>query len=153
MRVPPHDDKKTLCLNKVTDRRLQLRMSLWFTMSGALAIGLQFVLTVNTMGDVALTDHATPAAAYEAASSGALRILATTLFVCLPIMLAVGILVSFRVAGPLRRMREFLRATLEGEAPEELHLRSGDELHELAGLLNQVTRPVRSGAHAGREAA
>lgn len=132
-----------LRIKKLTERDLQLRMTSWFVAGVVLAVGLQFLLTVNTMTDVALEAHASPADAYSAVAAGATRILLKTLFVALPVMVAIGILTSFRVCGPLVRIKRFLAELSAGERPEDIRLREGDELHDLAELLNETTRPLR----------
>jgi len=139
----PHESKK-LRLNKLVDRGLQLRMVLWFTLTGTLAVGLQFVMTANAMSELALDTHASPAEAYDAAAGAVIRVLVTTLSISLPIITAVGVLVSFRVTGPLHHLRSFLRQIARGEQPADVELRKGDELQDFARLLNDVTRPMRS---------
>jgi len=64
--------------------------------------------------------------------------------VLLPLTAAVGVLVLFRVAGPLYRFEQFLEAVMRGEHPEECHIRKRDELQDFCKLLNRVTAPLRA---------
>lgn len=66
--------------------------------------------------------------------------------VLLPITFLVGMVAAGAWVGPLERMERFLREIARGEAPEDLDLRSGDELNELGRLLNAVTSPLRAAA-------
>jgi len=74
-----------------------------------------------------------------------LRDLAIAFLVFLPLTFFVGILSTFRVAGPLYRFEKFLESLQRGERPPDFRLRKGDELHDLAELLNQATAPMRKG--------
>lgn len=128
---------------KLIDRRLQTRMTGWFLGGVMLTVGLQFLLTVNVMTDVSLEAHASPADAYEAVTGGAVTIMLKTLFISLPFMALIGILSSFKICGPLYRMKSFMREVSAGGQPADIRLRKGDELKDFAALLNETTRPLR----------
>lgn len=133
----------------LVDRPLQMRMTVWFAATGALAVLLQFVLTLNVLGG----DAADPAGPSPlAVGLHSFRILFLSLLVGVPAMTLVGIAVSFRICGPLRAVQRFLEATRDGAAPPDLVLRKGDDLRELVDLLNETTRPLR-GERGEREAA
>ena len=72
----------------------------------------------------------------------------------LPLVFIVGVLTTFRVAGPLYRIEMFLKAVARGEKPPDCHLRKGDELVELCEIVNLATAPLRRAApeDAAREA-
>ena len=57
--------------------------------------------------------------------------------------LSVGVLFTFRIAGPVYRFEQFLSAVVRGERPRDFRLRKGDQLTELAALINDATRPLR----------
>jgi nitrogen fixation/metabolism regulation signal transduction histidine kinase len=61
----------------------------------------------------------------------------------LPLTIAVGILVTFRIAGPVYRLKEFLKSIASGATPEDCRLRKGDELQDLCSLANDATAPLR----------
>lgn len=62
----------------------------------------------------------------------------------LPLSIAVGVLTTFPVVGPLYRFRVFMNAVLAGEHPEPCRIRERDEMHEFCELLNEVTETVRA---------
>ena len=61
----------------------------------------------------------------------------------LPLTFLVGVLTTFRIAGPVYRFEQFLAAVRRGERPSDFHLRKGDELTDLAALINEATGPLR----------
>lgn len=87
------------------------------------------------------------------------RHLLITLVVLVPIVVVSGVLVTFRIAGPIHRFEVFLRSVIAGEQAGACTLRKHDELHELCELLNEATAPLRGsggdapqdGAAGGRE--
>ena len=62
----------------------------------------------------------------------------------LPLTVALGIVVTFRIAGPIYRFEQYLKQVVRGEAVGPCRLRSGDQLQELCELINQVTEPIRT---------
>ena len=59
--------------------------------------------------------------------------------------MALAIVVTHRAAGPIYRMEKFLTAIQNGENPEAVHLRKDDAFQDFCALLNEVTKPLRSG--------
>mgnify|MGYP006959937145 CR=1 FL=1 len=72
--------------------------------------------------------------------------------VCLsPIMVALGVLTTFPIVGPLYRFRMFLTSVKNGEQPGTCRIRKGDQLQDFCELINDVTAPLREGAGASEE--
>lgn len=61
----------------------------------------------------------------------------------MPLTMAIGVLVTFRIAGPIYRFEQFLKAVHGGKQVGPCKLRKGDELQDLCDLINQVTEPLR----------
>jgi methyl-accepting chemotaxis protein len=124
--------------------RHKVRLLAAFGAIAALALLLQHLLFSRALHQIAR----------ELPSDGELllaqleRLMVTLLFgsfvVLLPITILVGLVAAGAWVGPLERMERFLRSIARGEAPEDLELRSGDELNELGRLLNAVTAPLRA---------
>ncbi len=72
-----------------------------------------------------------------------LEILAVSFGMLLPLTIAVGIMVTFRVAGPVYRFEQYLREVRDGREIRPCTLRQGDDLQELCDLINEVTEPLR----------
>ncbi len=128
---------------KLIKPRLQLKLTLTFVGLTAMALMLQVVLFTMTLTDTALSLPNDSFLLLSATNGIVFRILAISMLIFLPLTYAVGILTTFRVAGPLYRFETFLNQLLAGEKPERFHLRKGDELQEFAALLNDVTEPLR----------
>jgi hypothetical protein len=63
-----------------------------------------------------------------------------------PVMLGVGVAVTFRIAGPLYRFELYLKALRDGRQSEPCRLRKTDSLQDFCELLNEATAPLRRNA-------
>lgn len=72
-----------------------------------------------------------------------LEILMFSFGMLLPLTVAVGILATFRLAGPLYRFEVYLKGVISGEEVGPCRIRRGDELQDLCELINQATESVR----------
>ena len=54
------------------------------------------------------------------------------------VVAALSLVVTHRIAGPIYHIQQHLTHVLQGKSVMPLHLRRGDEFHELANLINQV---------------
>jgi len=123
---------------------LQLRLSGVFVGLVTLMLLLQYML-LNAELYRAAGELPTDGTRMLALGDGvALRVAIASALVFLPLTLLVGVLASFRIAGPVYRFERFLEALRDGERPEDFRLRDGDELQEIAALLNDATRPMRT---------
>lgn len=138
---------------KLINPRLQLKLVMIFVGMSALALLVQIVF---------LTSRLTQIATYLPTDGTYLMSEMTPLLVdtmlisfgvILPITISIGILVTFRIAGPLYRFEKFLKGVARGDQFTECKIRKGDELQEFCDLLNEATRPLRDmeGVEAGPE--
>lgn len=72
-----------------------------------------------------------------------LRILLSMLLVA-PLIVAIGIYTSHKIAGPIYRIEKFLRSMADGDLSLSLTLRKNDELISLAGGINRVIDSVKA---------
>ena len=128
---------------KLIKPRLQLKLTLTFVGLSALSLLLQFVLFQTVLAEAALllpNDHDV----LMGETNGLLlKVLAVSFLVFLPLTFLVGVLTTFRIAGPVYRFEQFLNAVRRGERPKDFRLRKGDELTDLAALINEATSPLR----------
>lgn len=122
---------------------LQLRMCAVFVGLTALMLGLQWVLLTAKLHHTANGLPTDGPLLLEQTNGLVLEVMGVSAAVFLPLTLLVGILSTFRVAGPLYRFQRFLEAVRDGERPGDFTLRRKDELHDLAALINDATRPLR----------
>ena len=60
----------------------------------------------------------------------------------LPATLLIGIHATFRVAGPIYRFEQHLRAVASGMHAGDCRIRRGDELHDLCDSINAAVRAL-----------
>jgi len=60
-----------------------------------------------------------------------------------PLTLAVGVVSTHKIVGPLYRFRVYLTQLAGGERPAPCRIRQDDELQDLCELLNRATAPLR----------
>jgi hypothetical protein len=108
-----------------------------------LSILLQLMLTRSSMLRIAVDLPHDGAILLQEINS----IQGTTLLLCflvlMPICFAVGILSTFRIAGPIYRFEDHLRRLARGEDPGPCRIRKGDRLQDFCELLNHATEPLR----------
>jgi hypothetical protein len=128
---------------KLIRPRLQLKLTAISTGVAIIALSLQYLLFSKTLTSLA-TDLPNDALLLMDVSRGPLLLaLGISLAVLLPLSVSVGILTTFRVAGPVHRLESYLEQVRRGERPADCRLREGDELLELCRLVNEATRPLR----------
>jgi hypothetical protein len=125
---------------------LQIRLMVAFGGIALLALGLQFLLFQRAIGEAALAMHGSDAVVVERLAGDLVTTLLVSIGVLLPAVVAVGTSVVLRFVGPLYRFETYLREVLAGRDPGSLRLRRGDDLQDLAGLIDRVAEPVRTGA-------
>lgn len=128
---------------KLIQPRLQLKLVFVFVGMAASAMLLQFILFTSAITDVATRLPSDGLVLVEEMP----RLLYGTLLISfalfLPLMFFVGILVTFRFAGPVYRFKMYLGEVIRGEKPKDCRLRKGDELQDLCAVINQATEPLR----------
>lgn len=128
---------------KLPKRGLQLRLTMKFVGVTALGLTLQLLAVMVVLGELAVELPQDGNILLDLVPWALARVFVASLVVFLPIIFVVGVLTTFRIAGPLYRFEQFLKAILRGERPEDIRLRRGDELTDLAQILNEATEPMR----------
>lgn len=126
--------------------RLQLKLIASFLGMSALALALQFLLLAAALSRIAVDLPQDGPFLMEELPSTLTWIVVLSFMICLPLTFCVGVLMTFRIAGPIYRFEQFLRATVKGDKPADCRLRNGDELQDLCTLINQATSSVRAPA-------
>jgi signal peptidase II len=130
---------------KIVRPKLQMKLTLTFVGLTLLALMMQFMIFLTTITGIAVTLPSDHDVLMDAIPEVLLKSLLLTFCVVLPLVFLVGVLLTFRIAGPIYRFESYIKQILRGENPGQCHLRKGDELNELCDLINQVTQPVREG--------
>jgi len=143
---------------KHNPRRIKLaqpRMQIWLVSCFVGLAGLGLLLQFLVLG-ARLTSHTSSLAGIsgevvDAVPRALLETLAFSMIVLLPIIFLVGITITLRIAGPLRRFESFLGGVARGEQIGPCKIREGDRLQGLCDLINDATEPVRRASGKLRE--
>lgn len=131
---------------KLINPGLQLRLVAIFLCSAALAVQAEAILITYTLTKLAEEMPNDGSVLLSQLPEFVRTNLLLTFALLAPLTLGVGIVATFRIAGPLYRFEQFLQAIKEGRQIEPCTIRKGDELHGFCTLLNEVTAPLREKA-------
>lgn len=129
---------------KLIKPSLQMRLTLIFVGMSALSLALQFVLFLSSMSRVALALPNDGAILWDELNGHLLGLLGMSFLAFLPLTFGVGILTTFRIAGPIYRFELFLKQVIAGDFSRRCGLREGDQLHDFCDLLNQAVDSMRA---------
>lgn len=134
---------------KLINPRLQLWMTGVFLGLTFLSLLMQLLLFMLLMSQVALTLPNDGELMWDQINERLYFVIGVSFAVFLPLTLLVGILTTFRVAGPVFVFHRFLKNIREGNDPGVLNLRKGDKLRDLADSLNETYAVIqeRGGGH------
>ncbi|MEE8467414.1 MAG: hypothetical protein V3T22_03105 [Planctomycetota bacterium] len=138
---------------KLPQPALQLRLTMTFVGLVALALMLQVMLFINAISDLAASLPNDSLTLIDAGPTILIKTLGFSFLIFLPLTFAVGVLSTFRIAGPLHRFEAFLNQVLRGEQPGDFRLRQGDELQHLASLINAATELSRQQPESDKDSA
>jgi len=131
---------------KLINPRLQLRLVVIFLCAAGLAVQVEAILLTLTLTRLSRTMTNGGSELLEHVPEFVRTNLVLTFLLLTPVMLGVGIVATFKIAGPLHNFEQFLRAVRDGRQVEPCQIRKGDELQSLCTLLNEVTAPLRARA-------
>ena len=123
---------------KLINVPFQMKLTLIFVGVAAVSLLLQILLFTKCLGDVAGMLPNDGAVLWAEMRTVFLGVFLTSTLAFLPLIFLVGVLTTFRIAGPIYRIETYLSAIVRGEEPTGLKLRKGDELQKLVDLLNQA---------------
>ncbi|MFN0058369.1 MAG: hypothetical protein ACKVX7_07915 [Planctomycetota bacterium] len=126
---------------KLINPPLQLKMVCVF-----LALSLAGLATFGWLSAVT-TMRLTTALSFEQADFARQALLQNfvgTLVVLIPVTVVVGVLVTFRVAGPAYRMEKHLDEIIAGKNPGACRIRQRDEFQSLCRKLNEACDALRA---------
>ena len=129
---------------KLIKPRLQIRLTMTFVGLAAMGLVLQFLLLMARMSKHSVEFPGEGSRLFDQLDSLLLNALLTSALLFLPLIFAVGILSTFKLAGPIYRFERFLQQVANGERGARCSLRKGDELQELCDLLNRAIAKLES---------
>ena len=122
---------------------LQLKLVGMFVAVSATSLLLQYLLFASRFAEVASTMPDGGSHVMAVLPGILMEVLVMSFTFLLPVMLCVGVLSTFRIAGPLYRFEQYLGQVVRGEVTGPCRIRDGDELWDLCDLINEATAPLR----------
>lgn len=117
---------------------LQLRLiATFFSISCLAVLAEALVINVSLRGLAAELPHDGDVLLHDLPGL-LLRNLLLTFALLGPLTVAIGVLVTFRIYGPVHRFESWLRARIQGQNPGPCRIRGRDEFQELCALLNHA---------------
>jgi hypothetical protein len=144
--------KRRLRTKKLIEPRLQLSFAILFAGLSGLGIIVQLLVLHSSMSKLAAllpNDRLLVMTQVPRLLSESLFLTFALLF---PLTILVGILMTFRIVGPLYRFRVFLSEVIAGKRPADCVIRKGDELQDFCQMLNLATAPLRETQGEGLDA-
>lgn len=130
---------------KIIKPRLQLKLVSIFVGLAALSALLQSLMIARRLTELSSEIPSGGQYIVDALPSVLGEILMVTFGLLLPLTFAVGVLVTFRIAGPVYRFEQYLGQVERGEVIGPCKIREGDELQDLCDAINRATVPLRQG--------
>lgn len=122
--------------NRLPKPKIQLRLVLGFLGVSTLALSAQVLLLANRLMRLS-QDLPVSGDEIRSALPGLLsEVFLFSFLVLLPSVLAIGVMLTFRMAGPIYRFESYLGDVVAGKETGPCRIRKGDELQELCDLIN-----------------
>lgn len=121
---------------KLIKPRLQLQLSMTFVGLAALGLMMQSLLFMERLSELSFTLPNDGSILMSVMGETMTRIYLMSALVFLPLTLVVGVLLTFKLAGPAFRMERYLRDIRAGKYTGPCRIRKGDKLEELCDELN-----------------
>ena len=122
---------------------IQLRMVFSFVGLSVMGLTLQFLLLGSRLTNAAASLQGGGGDLAQEVPAMLLEIFALSLAILVPVTFVFGILLTFRVAGPIYRFEQYLKSVAKGEQIGPCKIRQGDELQSLCDAINDATEPLR----------
>jgi hypothetical protein len=128
---------------KLIKPTLQLKLVGTFLGMTALTLLLQYMLVTAHLTDAATRMPDGGSYLMSILPEMMTKVLLLSFLVVLPLMFCVGVLTTFRIAGPVYHFEQYLAAVARGEETGPCRLRKGDELWDLCDRINEATAALR----------
>ncbi len=130
----------------LVDMSVQGRLILVSVLCSFYAVLLVAFLTNQSTRELVEAFMVDPVASHDAIFVMVVRNSLLLMVVLVPSFWVLTLITSWRVAGPLYRIRAFLREVADGTRSEPCRVRKGDKLQDLCDLVNEVTETARAKA-------
>jgi hypothetical protein len=128
--------------NKLPKEALQVALIVSFLAVGLFFLTLQYIFAVQSFSEIA--GGADDFYLREVLLDSAFRSFLSTVALFIPLAVVVGVLITFRTAGPIFRIERHLESIAAGKDPGVCKLRKGDALQGLCDVLNRAVASLRT---------
>jgi signal peptidase II len=128
---------------KIIKPQLQLKLVGIFVGLSALAVLLQSVLVAHRMTQLSAELPVGGQYLIDALPGLMGELVLFSFGLVIPLIFAVGVLVTHRIAGPVYRFEQYLTQVANGESVGPCRIRKGDELQELCEIINRAALALR----------
>lgn len=128
---------------------LQLKLVGAFAGMSALGFLLQYILLAKELTQLAVQLPEGGSVLAERAPGVLLSVLGISFLLLFPLIACVGIVLTFRIAGPVYRFEKYLEGVARGEQQGPCRIRRTDELHELCDRINAAVAYLSATTSAG----
>ena len=129
---------------KLIKPALQLKLTFVFFFIGGISLLVQAIMLSRALSQLAGRFPNQELRLLEEVPALVSSNLLVTLAILVPLFLVVGVLLTFRIAGPVYRFEQYLGEVAEGRDPGPCRIRKGDELQDLCTVLNQALTRLRT---------
>jgi hypothetical protein len=126
--------------------RLQLWLIGTLTGTASLALVAQYQILTTRLAEFAQTMPSGGSYLAQEIPRLTTGMLLISFGLLLPTIVGLGVLVTFRIAGPIFRFKQHLDAVARGEDVGPCRVRRGDLLHDLCASINQAVGTLRADA-------
>jgi len=129
--------------NKLPKPPLQLRLILAFLGVMSLTLLLQLLLLARYLTELAAEMPLGGDELRRQAPAMLMEILAYSFGLLIPATIGIGVLITFRTAGPIYRFEKYLNQVVRGEEVGPCSIRERDELQELCDSINAALESTK----------
>jgi len=122
---------------------IQLRLVFSFVGLSVMGLTLQFLLLGSRLTNAAAGLDGGGGDLAAEVPRMLLEVFGLSFAIIVPVTFVFGILLTFRLAGPIYRFEQYLRSVAKGEQIGPCKIRKGDELQSLCDAINDATEPIR----------
>lgn len=131
---------------RLVNARLQLKICAVFLAASLTCLLVLFSLVQLALSDATLLIRSSTVEMVSHLQQSLWDYLFISLLLMVPLTLTMGVVVTFKVCGPIYRLERYMESLAHGEDPGPLSFRSTDDLQEIPPLVNAALRVVRQQA-------
>jgi len=135
--------RKHYYVDKNFQKDFILRFSLLVLMGGLLTVGIVYFLAMQSTTVAFLNSRVVARPTGDFIFPLLVETALIVTFLSAIAGLAMTVLFTHKIAGPLYRFKKVIEAMKQGDLSSDFHIRSKDQFHDLAGILNEMIKGLK----------